>query len=310
MNRYLNWLTDLMDKLLCHGETPERPAPPKQEGAALDASEPRPAPVEVAAGVRAPQSQAERAASIAEPVLVVVPAGLFTMGEGNEQQTLDLPAFQIGKYPVTNRQYAAFVQDGQPAPSHWEGGSYPEELANHPVVNVFWSDAIAYCRWLAAKTGRPYRLPTEAEWEKAASWDAGKKKARIYPWGDTFERGKCNSGEGGKGATTPVGAYSPAGDSPYGCADMAGNVWEWCATAWRDRYAPEADKDDSADLRHVVRGGSFSHKAGYVHCAYRDKGGLYGRGDYLVGFRVAVALSPAPLAILSVANLSSGPEGG
>ena len=223
-----------------------------------------------------------------EPVLVAVAAGLFTMGEGEEKQTLYLPDFQIGKYPVTNREYAAFVQDGHGAPHHWKGGVCPSELANHPVVYVSWDDAVAYCRWLAEKTGRPYRLPTEAEWEKAASWDEKSKKARVYPWGDAFAKGRCNCAQGGNGTTTRVGAYSPAGDSPYGCADMAGNVWEWCATAWRGRYQPDADNDASTDAGRVVRGGAFLNYQRRVRCAHRYR--RYPDSRYgVIGFRVAAS---------------------
>ena len=91
------------------------------------------------------------------------------------------------------------------------------------MANVSWYDVVTYCRWLSKVTGKPYRLPSEAEWEKAARGSEG----WIYPWGNEWDEKLCNSLEGGKGGTSPVGMYSPAGDSPYDCADMAGNVWEW-----------------------------------------------------------------------------------
>ena len=107
-----------------------------------------------------------------------------------------------------------------------------EKKKDHPVTYVKWTEAMAYCQWLNqilnsefTRSGQNLilRLPTEAEWEKAARGIDGLE----YPWGNTFDKNKCNTSESGKGGTTPVGLYSPQGNSPYGCADMAGNVWEW-----------------------------------------------------------------------------------
>ena len=140
---------------------------------------------------------------------------------------------------MTNTQYLAFVEaTGRKPPLHWEGGKPPGGKEDHPVVYVSWHHAMAYCQWLAKTTGRAYRLPSEAEWEKAARGGLriGKKDNpypdRIYPWGNERDEKRCNSGEGGLRGTTPVGQYSPGGDSPYGCVDMAGNVWEWTLSLW------------------------------------------------------------------------------
>ena len=145
-----------------------------------------------------------------EPLLMRIPAGPFKMGttqrqaemvikefpdskpwinDEQPQHTVDLGEYAIGKYPVTNREYQVFIQEsGHPAPPGWNGSEYPENTASHPVVNVSWDDAVAYCTWLSEKTGKKYRLPTEAEWEKAARGSDG----RIYPWGDDFDPDKAN----------------------------------------------------------------------------------------------------------------------
>ena len=169
------------------------------------------------------------------------PAATFRLGQGGPEEgwfkreqpahEVTLPAFEIGRYPVTNAQYTEFVRATRhEAPNYWREGRVPEELAGHPVVNVTWRDAMAYVAWLGERTGKPYRLPTEAEWEKAARGDDG----RLWPWGNDWDAGRANCRPAGPGATTLVGAYSPDGDSPCGAADMAGNVWEWCLTKWQD----------------------------------------------------------------------------
>lgn len=251
-----------------------------------------------------------------EPEMVTIPAGEFLMGSTEEevkqgvarenetpQHTVQLPAFEIGRYPITNLEYRAFVEAaGHKPPKHWEGGQFPDELADHPVIYVSWGDAVAYCQWLSETTGKTYRLPTEAEWEKAASWEsggAGGQKLR-YPWGNEFDKDRCNTEEAGIGTTTPVGQYSPDGDSPYGCADMAGNVWEWCSTILQVKAYPFQVQDEwteaylKKDGRRVVRGGAFNDYAGAARAAYRGRYNNYYnyRND---GFRV-VSAAPASAA--------------
>ncbi len=172
-----------------------------------------------------------------------IPGGKFLYGDEKEER--ELPEFMIGRTPVTNAEYARFVAaTGHEPPGHWVGGAPPEQIADHPVTHVSWHDARAYAEW----TGT--RLLTQEEWEKAARATDG----RAYPWGD-WEEGRCNSKEAGIGTTTPVGHYSPDGDSPYGCVDMAGNVFEWTASV-------------DGEYR-VLRGGSYNHNRDLAGCAFR-----------------------------------------
>jgi len=166
---------------------------------------------------------------------ICIPASDFIMGSKKSQDSLasddefpqhvlEVSDYYIARYPVTNEQYWQFIQaTSHRAPLFWENGQYLEDTANHPVVGVSFGDAAAFCMWARSITGLPVRLPTEPEWEKAARGTDG----RIYPWGNTWETGRCNSYEAGIGATTPVGQFSPAGNSPYGVAEMGGNVQEW-----------------------------------------------------------------------------------
>jgi len=148
--------------------------------------------------------------------MILIPAGPFQFGP--DRQPMDLPAFFIDRYPVTNDEYRRYVDAKlAPFPPHWRKGAPLPGAENHPVVQVTWFDAAAYAEW-AGK-----RLPSGPEWEKAARGTDG----RVYPWGDSFDPGRLNSGDRGPMTTLPVGQFSPLGDSPYGLADMAGNVYEW-----------------------------------------------------------------------------------
>jgi formylglycine-generating enzyme required for sulfatase activity len=234
-----------------------------------------------------------------EPEMVLIPAGEFLMGSDPQkdkdaeedelpQHTLYLPDYYIAKTPVTNAQYATFVQAaGHKPPSYWEEGKPPRGKEDHPVVNVSWHDAMAYCRWLSEVTGRPYRLPGEAEWEKGARGTDG----RIYPWRNQWDAQRCNTTEGGKRRTTPVGAY-PGGASPYGLLDMAGNVWEWCRSLWRPYpYDPkDGREDEKSGDRRVCRGGSWRDGARLARAACRLRGYPDFR-NYILGFRLALRLS-------------------
>ena len=265
---------------------------------------------------------------VAPESMVFVPAGEFIMGspegEGldNEhpQRTVYLDAFYINKYEVTNSQFSQFVDatgyttDAEKGGWGWawtgeaweevEGadwrhphgpGSSIEDKMDHPVVQVSWNDADAYCQWAGV------RLPTEAEWEKAARGTDG----RTYPWGNSAPDGsklnycdvncelgwKESSVDDGYTHTAPVGHYE-AGKSPYGAYDMAGNVWEWAADWYdADYYSKATDRNpqgpDSGEKR-VLRGGSWFGYEGDARCADRYGGEPNVRISYF-GFRVAAS---------------------
>ncbi|MCY6380629.1 formylglycine-generating enzyme family protein [Hoeflea prorocentri] len=207
------------------------------------------------------------------------------------RSTIDLPSFQIAKTPITNAQYAVFLEEtGHTPPTVsrdvWEGYGliHPFERAepyiwnstaapggreSHPVVMVSQRDARAYADWLSKKTGDVWRLPTEAEWEKAARGPQG----LYFPWGNDFNAARLNSHDQGPFSTLPVGSY-PSGASPYGLLDAAGQVFEWTSTP-------------AGNNRHIVKGGSWDDKG----CGVCRPAARHSRPDtikhILVGFRLA-----------------------
>jgi len=243
-----------------------------------------------------------------EPETVLIPGGAFIMGSepgagvpANETpaHTVTLPDYRMGKYPITNRQYAAFIKQTRYEPPNrklWFNRE-PMEHLDHPVTDVNWHDAVAYCAWLSERTGRRYQLPSEAEWEKAARGPDG----RRYPWGDTWRAGCCNVGSN---ATTPVAAL-PAGASSYGCHDLLGNVQEWTRTLWGNRPQPPdfsypydlddgREVTDAADLpaqaRLVQRGGSFKSATDELRCTLRGQSDPASKIPWR-GFRVVMAIT-------------------
>jgi formylglycine-generating enzyme required for sulfatase activity len=237
-----------------------------------------------------------------EPELAEVSSGPFWMGSASAagipaQETplhqVDLPAFLISKVPVTNAQYEVFVRStGHEAPKGWLLRRPPASLLGHPVVGVSWHDAAAYCAWLSAESGRAYRLPSEAEWEKAARSTDG----RLYPWGNEWQDKCCNCGSA---STTPVTAF-PNGASPCGCLDLLGNVREWTSTIWGSSPA-QADfaypyqqdgRDDrspaAASLFRIHRGGCYKDMPHDLRCSAR---GFSAENSKLAwcGFRVVMA---------------------
>jgi len=227
---------------------------------------------------------------------VEVPAGPFLMGSSDAddladddekpQHELELPTYWIGKTEVTNAQFRPFVEgDGYSNAEYWtEAGWQWREQENitspglwddatwngdqQPVVDISWYESVAYARWLSAQTGRDYRLPTEAEWEKAARGPDG----LIWSWGNEWQAGLANSREAGEEKTVPVGSY-PDGASPYGALDMAGNVWEWTATKWQ-KYPYQLEEEWTEEYLagangRMLRGGSLYPHKRFVRGAYR-----------------------------------------
>jgi formylglycine-generating enzyme required for sulfatase activity len=229
------------------------------------------------------------------------------------QHEVTLDGYAIARYPVTNADFGRFIEDGGyetreywtdagwkqkesdgwTQPRYWEDEKWNDP--SQPVVGVSWYEALAYCRWLSARSGRDYRLPTEAQWEKAARGSDG----RRYPWGDDWDPARCNNEESGPGHTTPVGQY-PEGDSPYGVSEMVGQVWEWCSSKYggaeaKPRFGyPYNAEDEREELEgddtRILRGGSWYNGAGRCRCAYRLRGNPWlGGGDR--GFRCVRILS-------------------
>ena len=252
--------------------------------------------------------------------LVRVPAGEFLMGSDEYDSekpphSVYLDEYHVSRYPVTNAEFDRFVQAKGYSQKQWwteqgwlwkgdragperYGGAFDQP--DHPVVGVSWHEAMAYAAWGGTS------LPTEAQWEKAARGTEG----RRWPWGNTFDVGRCNTDESWQGSrgwwarlasylrrrpatgasTTPVGKYSPSGDSPYGVADMAGNVWEWCSSLYQP-YPYQADdgrENVEASGERVLRGGAWYFSRRSARGASRLRRGP----DYWylnVGFRVVLS---------------------
>jgi len=220
------------------------------------------------------------------PEMRLVPAGPFLRGMREEevaavgreydlplswlakacpQQELLVDAFEIARHPVTQQEWALFLVRtgrGEPPPG-FERGRPPRGRENHPVHGISHEAMLAYCDWVSRETGRRYRLPTEAEWEKAARGTDG----RAYPWGDVFDPRRANTREAGLGDTTPVGVF-PDGASPCGALDLAGNVEECTGSLYR-LYpgSPVQDPEEGSYL--VTRGGCFALDGDLARCDRR-----------------------------------------
>lgn len=201
------------------------------------------------------------------------------------RHAVNLPAYKIGRYPVTNLEYKAFLLDSQAPriPTDWFLGRYPLERANHPVSGISVEDAQCYIEWLSAKTGRAFHLPSEAQWEYAAAGPQGLQ----YPWGEDFLPDHANTAELGVFTTTPVGLFAN-GASPFGCLDMAGNVEEFVADDYHAYPGGAAIEDDlvtAVGTHRVARGGSYSRFRDLARTTRRH--GKFPRDIYVMGFRLA-----------------------
>lgn len=226
----------------------------------------------------------------------LVPAGVFTMGSDNglsdemPVHAVMLDDFYMDTYEVTNAQYKTCVDEGdckEPDSSEsFTRSSYYEDsqFDNYPVIYVEWNQAKAYCEWRGA------RLPTEAEWEKAARGTAG----RIYPWGNANPSNSLLNYNGNMRDTTEVGSYE-SGKSPYGMYDMPGNVWEWVNDWYGENYyqdsPAENPKGPLSGSDRVVRGGGWDYLEDDVRSSYRGRPVPNDRGQD-VGFRCARDANP------------------
>ncbi len=232
--------------------------------------------------------------------MVYIPAGPFQMGSDDKEakkdekprHTVVLDAFYIDIHEVSNLRYKAFIDaTGHPAPYvdaqwaepfNWKGATFPEDKGDYPVVLVSWHDAVRFAEW-AGK-----RLPTEAEWEKAARSGLVNK---TYPYGDDikFEHASYFKGYIRGKKMYPIGKHEP---NAFGLYDMAGNVWEWCRDWYGEEYyskSPEKNPQGPPEgFYRVYRGGSWINDVKYLRCAYRGKN----TPDYqshTVGFRCALS---------------------
>jgi formylglycine-generating enzyme required for sulfatase activity len=230
---------------------------------------------------------------IKSPEMIVISTGHFMMGTSDQQidllvetedwaeewrlgdlfqieqpqHAVSLPAYEIGKYPVTNLEYYTFVYNtGHRVPKTWIGFHYNDGEGANPVTGVSKPDCLAYCAWLSKSLNLTYRLPNEAEWEKASRGS----EPRIFPWGDIFDPWRCNTQESAKKSTTPIGAYSPGGDSPYGVTDSVGNVMEW-TTSFLNPYPYNEKTDaDTSKTKCVIRGGAWYYSHKLARCSARE----------------------------------------
>jgi formylglycine-generating enzyme required for sulfatase activity len=202
--------------------------------------------------------------------MVLVPAGAFVFGtsrtdegeaadlglpytwysDATPEQMVELDAFYIDRYEMTNAEYLRFLNETEiplDPPAGWDGDHFPEGEGDYPVAGLNWYEAYLACQHFGK------RLPTEAEWEKAARGTDG----RLYPWGDDFDESKANVATGGAGHLMPVGSY-PQGASPYGVMDMVGNVWEWTRDWYRPYPGSTYVSDGYGKEFKVLRGNSFA----------------------------------------------------
>ncbi len=243
---------------------------------------------------------------------VEIPGGEFRYGDNSQRaaspQKFSLPTFYISRYPVTYKQFQAFLDDpeGYANPQWFEGLAANDDnrrmneqyfkFSNHPRETVNWYQAIAFCRWLSWRLGGKFdlekvadwavRLPTEFEWEKAARGTDG----RIYPYKGDYDPARGNTHDTGIGQTSAVGIF-PNGASPYGVMDMSGNVWEWCLSDYQ-KPEPDAGKENlRSNASRPLRGGSWNDNQDFARAVCRYYVNPYVRVNF-TGFRVVSVVGP------------------
>lgn len=243
---------------------------------------------------------------VIEPEMIKIPAGYFSMGSDKKeieqiienptkwecewfkdekpQRNVYLDEFYISKYEVTNEEYKKFLNENPEysKPAYLNVSEFKDP--DQPVVGVSWDDAAAYCNWLSEKTKKRYRLPTEAEWEKAARGT----DSRIYPWGNSeADNNKANFMNQSKNPKSVK--ENIQGASPYGLMNMAGNEWEWCSDWYGENYYNTKENRNpagpSSGTRKIVRGGSYKEKAFYLRCAERSSYPPETKNEF-IGFRI------------------------
>ncbi|MFE0146493.1 SUMF1/EgtB/PvdO family nonheme iron enzyme [Nonomuraea sp. NPDC059007] len=245
----------------------------------------------------------EAAATLTDDDFVVIASGEFLFGTEDPRFEHSQPAYRVHvssyalqRFPVTNLEYADFVRAGLArSPEHWGSENPPLRLMEHPVTQISWHEANAFCAWYGERIQRPVRLPTAAEWEKAAGWDPVAQQKHPWAWGDQYDSRKANTRTGGPGKTTAIGQYSPAGgDSPYGVVDMCGNTFDWVSDWWASTHDTTCYQDPVGPRRgqhKCARGGSWAGSAEGAS-AVSNKYSLAPdtRNEY-VGFRMAYSLA-------------------
>ncbi|MBN1430397.1 MAG: SUMF1/EgtB/PvdO family nonheme iron enzyme [Anaerolineae bacterium] len=235
------------------------------------------------------------------PEMIHIDGGVVGLGIESERHTIRLRSFHLARYPITNAQFWKFAEEGYKDAAYWtpEGNDWRVAHSNHrrgllqhpvwgianrPVVGLTWYEAYAFSCWLAAKTGKPYRLPTEAEWERAAAGIEGRK----YPWGNRASDDTTNTQEAGIRQTTAVGIF-PADQTPEGVCDLGGNVWEWTNSLAKDYPYKAGDGRERTEGKgaRVLRGGSYDSPRKVIHCTQRRPMDPATRAA-LIGFRVAM----------------------
>jgi len=247
-----------------------------------------------------------------EPETILIPTGPFMMGsapgEGIPEyetplhEVKDFPAYRIGKFLVTNKQYDVFMRKAKKSATEigWKNQRIPAERENHPVTGVSWNDALAYCRWLNKETGRNYSLPNEAQWEKACRGRKFASESKVYPWGDEFNPELISKRE-----LSAMDDKELAPQNDYDCFDFVGNVQQWTCSLWgTDWKKPDDDfnsvpwaDDGRNDLDkpsiywRVLKGSQFGSDNCFSRCSFKggdSPGSRYPNVKY--GFRVVLVI--------------------